>query len=105
MSLSQFRTYQLSKQFYAQVTGFRGPAHLKSQLLRAASSVALNLAEGSGKDSSRDQGRFYRIALGSLRECQAVFDLCASESSILVQQADQLGAHIWRLCQSCEKKK
>ena len=98
MSLSHFRSYQLSVQFYRKASVLRCPSHLKSQLLRSASSVALNLAEGNGKDSPADQRRFYRIALGSLRESQAVLDLCDRPGSELAALADQLGAHIYRLC-------
>ncbi|MGE3386767.1 MAG: four helix bundle protein [Bdellovibrionales bacterium] len=38
-------------------------------------SIALNLAEGSGKETNADRRRFYQIAMGSLREAQAIIDL------------------------------
>jgi len=63
----------------------------------AASSIALNLAEGSGKRTPADQKRFYQIAFGSLRECQAVLDLTESDSAPLIDQADHLGASIYKL--------
>ena len=49
--------------------------HLKSQLLRAATSVALNIAEGSTGQTDAEQGRFLGMAIRSLPEtvaCQQI---------------------------------
>lgn len=43
---------------------------------RASLSVPLNIAEGTGKNSSADKQRFYAIARGSAMECGAVLDVC-----------------------------
>ena len=48
---------------------------LRSQLERAAMSVPLNIAEGSGKPSPPDRARFYAIARGSALECGALLDV------------------------------
>ena len=42
--------------------------NLKSQILRAATSVALNIAEGSTSQSDAEQSRFLGMALRSLIE-------------------------------------
>jgi len=42
--------------------------YTKDQLQRASQSVVLNLAEGSGKPTSRDRARFYAIAFGSIHK-------------------------------------
>ncbi|MBI1859802.1 MAG: four helix bundle protein, partial [Deltaproteobacteria bacterium] len=68
--LSDFQAFQNSKALYLACKKLKLPLFLKDQLLRASSSVALNVAEGSGKWTGKDQKRFYSIAYGSLRECR-----------------------------------
>jgi four helix bundle protein len=51
----------------------RGYSSLADQLRRAALSVPLNIAEGSGK-FDREARRFYGIARGSALECAAIVD-------------------------------
>ncbi len=82
------------------LAGCHLPSHLRDQLLRAASSIVLNLAEGSGRFGRKDQKRFYHIAFGSLRECQAVIDLELAGNKELVKQADLVAAHLYKLIQS-----
>ena len=73
---------------------------LRTQLLDAASSVALNLAEARGKPTRRDQLRFFHIAMGSLRESQAVLVLEELSDTRAAACADALGAHLYRLIQN-----
>ena len=47
-----------------------------------------------------DQRRFYEIALGSLREVQAILALACSIKPELVQAAVSLGGHIYLLVKS-----
>jgi len=54
----------------------RGRAYLADQLQRAATSVALNIAEGAGEFSRNEKARFYRMAKRSATECAAIFDVC-----------------------------
>ena len=96
--LKNFRTYQLAVEFHRLYVVQEGiPGYLRDQLYRASSSVALNLAEGSAKPTSRDQIRFYFIAMGSLRESQAALEIIKSECPELASLADKLGAHLYRL--------
>lgn len=53
-------------------------AVLRDQLLRASSSVVLNVAEGFGSCSRGVKRRHYEIARGSATECIAVLDLAAA---------------------------
>ena len=52
----------------------RGYGSLSDQLRRAALSVPLNIAEGSGK-TVRDGACFYTIARGAALECAATLDV------------------------------
>ncbi|MDI6716130.1 MAG: four helix bundle protein [Actinomycetota bacterium] len=45
--------------------------NLKSQIIRAATSVALNIAEGSTSQSDVEQSRFIKMAIRSLVESMA----------------------------------
>jgi four helix bundle protein len=52
--------------------------HLRDQLVRAADSVVLNIAEGAGNTPGSDARRNHdRIARGSAAEAAAVLDLAA----------------------------
>ncbi len=53
----------------------RGRGYLADQLQRAATSIALNVAEGAGEFSPKDKARFYRMARRSATECAAVLDV------------------------------
>ena len=54
----------------------RGRHYLADQLRRAATSIALNIAEGAGEFSRKEKSRFYRIARRSATECTAILDVC-----------------------------
>ena len=53
----------------------RGRAYLVDQLQRAASSIALNIAEGAGEYARHEKHRFYRMAKRSATECAAILDI------------------------------
>lgn len=71
------RTYQTTMKF---------PKHelygLTSQTRRAAVSIAANIAEGRGKNSDKELGRFAGIVMGSAAELECLF-LLASDLKIL----------------------
>jgi four helix bundle protein len=78
------------------------PSYLRDQLNRASSSIALNLAEGSGRPSKKEQARFYSIALGSLRESQAILDMMKPMPTDLKMASNNLGGSIFNLIRSAE---
>jgi four helix bundle protein len=53
-------------------------AILRDQLLRASSSVVLNVAEGFGSSSRGVKRRHYEIARGSATQCITVLDLASA---------------------------
>lgn len=55
---------------------------LRDQLERASTSIALNIAEGNGKYSSKDRCRFFDIAHGSALECAAGLDILVARSKV-----------------------
>ena len=84
----------------------RAPAPLKSladQVVRSASSVPANLAEGHGR-SGRDRAHHWRIAYGSAKEVDTHLRLLVRAGAINSPQADsalrlfdEVRALTWRL--------
>jgi len=59
--------------------------------------VPLNLAEGRGRTSKADQKRFFSIAFGSVRECQAILIIADLKDSSLWSLLDKLAASLYVL--------
>ncbi len=95
--IENFRTYNLAVAFYKECKSIKLPYHLRDQLLRAASSVALNLAEGSEKPTTADKMKFYFLAFCSMREVQAILDLEIPKTSQIYKTADHLAACLYKL--------
>ena len=94
--LTNFRTYHLAVTFYRSCARPKLPYHLKDQLLRASSSVVLNLAEARGKSSLKEQRRFFDIASASLRESQSILELGIVQGEVL-DMGDHLAASLYKL--------
>jgi len=95
--MKSFRSYQLALQFYKEAKKeLRLKGTFKDQFERASLSIVLNLAEGVAKPTLKDRKKFYFVALGSLREIQALLDIISNQE--LIQKADILGAHFYKLC-------
>ena len=84
----------------------RVPSPLKSiadQLIRSASSVPANLAEGHGR-SGRDRQHFWRIAYASAKETDSHLRLLAhagvierARADTVLEAFDEVRAMTWRL--------
>jgi len=63
---------------------------LTNQLRRASVSISSNIAEGSARNSSKDQARFYEIAFGSLMEVASQLALALELDYISTTTNDSL---------------
>jgi four helix bundle protein len=84
LELDGLDVYRVSLEFQALVPAIIGNARgeLRSQLDRAALSITLNIAEGSGRRHGPDRRRFYSIARGSTLECVAILDVLAGRAQL-----------------------
>jgi len=104
--LRDFRAFELSKQFYQHCKPLKIQIFLKDQLLRSSASIALNLAESaSGDRSEKERIRFFTIAMGSLRESQAILELEGIRDPTLTDLSDQLGKILFKLCRLSQKNR
>jgi four helix bundle protein len=70
---------------------------LVDQLYRAATSIALNLAEGAGEFSGPDKARFFRMSRRSATECAAILDMLEARRLLDPAQHAQLKELLQRL--------
>jgi four helix bundle protein len=64
--------------------------YLVDQLKRAAISITLNLAEGTGRMSKGDKRHFYTIARGSVYECVALLQILLDQQRIEQEFYDEM---------------
>lgn len=67
---------------------------LCDQLRRAAISVPSNIAEGSGRTSSKDQAHFFEMAFGSLMEVNCQIDIACDLGYISHEDLEQVEMHV-----------
>ena len=92
---TKLRVYQLSLQLNEEVRGHVTAwesgrvtwgryvqSDLLRQLTRAASSVALNIAEGQGRMTARDRRHFATVARGSLCEVVACLQILRADGAL-----------------------
>jgi four helix bundle protein len=82
--------------------------NLKSQIIRAATSIALNIAEGSTGQSDAEQSRFLAMAIRSLLETVACRHIIQrrgylNQNEELLRQLDDSGQKLARKLQAMRK--
>lgn len=65
---------------------FKDKLNVYDQLDRSSTSIPLNIAEGTGKFTSKDKNRFYDIARGSAVESAACLDVLLRRSRITIDE-------------------
>lgn len=63
---------------------------LVDQINRAALSICLNIAEGSNRDSDKDKAHFLNLALTSLEEVIAGFDIALTDEYITAEEMNKI---------------
>ena len=64
--------------------------YVNDQLGRASFSVALNIAEGSGKFSKADRRNYFTISRASVFECIAILDILHDQNLITTNEFQSL---------------
>ena len=94
----------MAVQFYREAKAISLAHYLKDQLRRAALSIALNISEGTGKSSMPDRCRFFEIAMGSIRECQAIVEIEAAAFTTAQKDIlDHLAASTYKLIKNSRR--
>ena len=83
----KLEVYKKARQFNLIITDFleevpRVSKNKKDQFERAAFSIMLNIAEGSGRFTNKDKRNFYVISRGSTFECVAILDYLSAKNII-----------------------
>ena len=98
--------YRLTQDFPKQET-----YGLSSQVQRAAVSIAANIAEGNGRDSTREYIHYLAFSLGSLAEVETYLQVAlrlryakANVVSVLEAKSDEIGRMLRGLQKSLRAK-
>lgn len=86
------RAKELVRQVYGHIKKFPKEEQyaLCDQLRRAVISIPSNIAEGSGRQSQKDQAHFYTIAYGSLMEVLSQLDVACDLGYISQEEFNKL---------------
>ena len=113
----KLRAYQKAKSLSLVLTALsrqfpRGYSALSDQLRRAALSMPINLAEGSGRKHCADRCQFFWVSRGSVLECASVIDMATEEKIISGEERARfmsdlhlLSRMITRLIESEQRKR
>jgi len=93
--------FQVALEFAAMVPALTKAARpaLRDQLERAASSIALTLAEGCARRTRRDRHHFFTMAQGSAMECAAALDILRVTGHLAAADATRAKHKLTRIVQ------
>ena len=81
--------------------------YVKDQLGRASFSIALNIAEGSGKFSKPDRRNYFLTSRASVFECVAIMDILMCQKLIseaefnnCIKEADELSRMLYTMAKN-----
>lgn len=94
---TNFRTLHFADLLFCQVEKLELKYFLKDQLLRAASSVVLNLSEGNARSTKKDRKRLYNYAYSSAKEVQSILKLAKITDPELIKLCHTVCACSYRL--------
>ncbi len=97
------RALVFSKKILTLTKEIKGQYSWCDQLNRAATSITLNFAEGSGRWHAKDKANFYFIARGSAFECVPLIELGFELGLIAETQKTELRDDLQAVCQMLTK--
>src|SRR5262249_50952074 len=84
---------------------------MTSQIRRSAASIPANIAEGQGREHTREFIHFLRVAMGSLKELETHLLLCERVGLLppdrlppLMDLAERVSRMLTKLCQALERR-
>jgi four helix bundle protein len=83
---------------------------ISDQLFRASLSITPNIAEGSGRFTSKDRRNFFIVERSSVIECVAILDSISAELDFsqdhylrLISSADEISRMLYAMIRNLEK--
>ena len=116
-SFEKMDVYQRAESFHSVIFGFLKsnpplPGYLKDQLGRAALSISLNIAEGSGRFSKKERRNFFVMARSSAFECAAITRTLSNEKIVTpdtalewAEKLEMISKALFGMIRNLEEKK
>lgn len=94
----QFPAYIAAEQFILSIQPLLNSKDIhrstRDQLYRASLSIALNIAEGSGKYVKKEKRHYYTITRGSVHECVSILRILKLQDHLSPTDYDSLYRHL-----------